>query len=64
MSLYHYLTSWLAQEEEVEADEKSKHQKHLVCNQIKQSKIRLKSTDTKPKKPVWMLKKIIKPSKH
>jgi len=32
-------------EEEVQADEKSKRQKHLVCQQIKTSKMKLKKLD-------------------
>ena len=40
MSLYHYV-SWLWEEEE-QADENQKRQKYLVCEQIKNSKIKLK----------------------
>ena len=44
-NLVYYLFGWT--EDEIEVDEKSKHQKYLVCKQICQSNIKLKPISTK-----------------
>jgi hypothetical protein len=53
--MYNYLLSFFYKEEkEIQVDEKTKRQKYLVCQQIKSSKIRLKTN--KPI-PDWTNKK-------
>ena len=48
MSFYQYLVSWLWDLEEPVADEQLHHQKYLVCEQIKKSKVKLKEVSPKP----------------
>jgi hypothetical protein len=41
-NLVYYLFGWV--DDEIQADEKSKYQKYLVCKQIRESQVRLKTT--------------------
>jgi hypothetical protein len=47
--MYNYLLSFFyKQEKDIEIDEKTRRQKYLVCQQIKSSKIRLKTNNPIP----------------
>lgn len=49
--MMNHIYYWLGYDEEIEADERQKHLKHLALKQIKDSKIKLKSCNCNDKHP-------------